>query len=425
MRLLQVLTTVVASAEADTQPRGELEPGIAMLEGAVATLAPSVEPWVDSVLAAPRNATIPYLLAARLGGPSIQRLADYAPTRPFAQILARAMAESVTLELSVFDLDADGAPHTSSLLFVQSVDVFEGTLGEPVGFGTAHGTHEVPAGELRLTVVDPDTERHSVLRISALGAEILPSQVCFLRAEPLGDSVLLDGGSFEFGNPSPDDRSNFLWSLAPEEAYLEPFEIDVHEVSRAELGAFLDQWSTRDDWQQAYGGSLEIPRWYQGGAFADGHLAANRVSFELAVIYANYVGKRLPLEREWEFACSGGGVNPYPWGGEFDPNRVESEVPVPVDGPDSGQTPTGIERMSDNVYEWCADVLVSLGPDEIREMIEFQDVDGEVHLHRVYRGRSVSENSVPPSYSRLGGIRRSNFTGLRCARSPYPRDLAP
>jgi formylglycine-generating enzyme required for sulfatase activity len=96
------------------------------------------------------------------------------------------------------------------------------------------------------------------------------------------------------------------------------------------------------------------------------------VSWHDAKHYAEWVGKRLPTEAEWEFAARGGRVQQrYCWGDELTPNGKhmcniwQGDFPNQNSAEDGyvGTAPArsflkngyGFYNMAGNVWEWCAD----------------------------------------------------------------------
>jgi formylglycine-generating enzyme len=100
-----------------------------------------------------------------------------------------------------------------------------------------------------------------------------------------------------------------------------------------------------------------------------------QISYEDALAYARWAGKRLPTEAEWEFAARGGLEQAtYSWGNELAPHGRKmanvwdgSTKPFPVVGTGSGEThgtsavcayPAngfGLCDMAGNVWQWVAD----------------------------------------------------------------------
>jgi len=215
--------------------------------------------------------------------------------------------------------------------------------------------------------------------------------------------VKLDGGSFLMGT---DTKEGFQrdGEGPVREVALDPFYIDAYPVTNSQFVEFVKATgyqteSERLGWSFVFQGHIPPERydelveatvpganwWCKVGNAdwsrpegPDSNIESRtshpvvHVSWNDALEYCRWAGKRLPTEAEWEYAARGGLEQKlYPWGDELTPdgrhlcNIWQGEFPVldlaedgysapaPVDAfPPNGY---GLYTITGNAWEWCQD----------------------------------------------------------------------
>ncbi len=122
------------------------------------------------------------------------------------------------------------------------------------------------------------------------------------------------------------------------------FWIDEHEVTNAQYRAFVVETNHPPP-----------PHWH-GTDFPEGRedCPVVNVTHEDATAYAEWAGKRLPTEAEWELAARGTDERKWPWGNEPDPDSavLDAPEPAPVQSKPTDRSPYGCYDMAGNVKEW-------------------------------------------------------------------------
>jgi len=227
--------------------------------------------------------------------------------------------------------------------------------------------------------------------------------------------VYIPAGYFVMGTSVEDlYRTGEVNEFPQRDVWVEDYYVDIHEVTNAQYKVFLDSVK------------IEPPsRWVDGnyGIGEDG-LPVVSLKWEDAAAYAEFMGKRLPSEEEWEKAARGVDGRKYPWGNEFDPTRANNgDRLMPVMSFPEGISPFGCYDMAGNAAEWVSgwyepyprteyDVL----PDDIR------DRGGEFDKRkRIYRGgswNSFGKFLRCANRESTGEDRVWAYVGFRCAMDP-------
>ncbi|MFC1482011.1 formylglycine-generating enzyme family protein [Candidatus Neomarinimicrobiota bacterium] len=164
--------------------------------------------------------------------------------------------------------------------------------------------------------------------------------------EPPAGMTGIPGGEFQMGKTGAGDHS------PAHKVIIEGFYLDIFEVTNGEYLEFYQQ--TNRKLPEFWG----IESYHCGDDFPDHPVVG--VSWNDAVAYAEWAGKRLPTEAEWEYAARGSlsGKN-YHGGNDIDTTLANfswkgitrGTLPVGSYAPNG----YGLYDMVGNVVEWVAD----------------------------------------------------------------------
>ncbi|MFC1714834.1 SUMF1/EgtB/PvdO family nonheme iron enzyme [Candidatus Poribacteria bacterium] len=215
------------------------------------------------------------------------------------------------------------------------------------------------------TWVAPDDNGNYMITVYVSDGK-LSAQSSVIIAVSHEGMVFIPAGEFEMG-----DRVGYNDELPVHTVYLDAFYIDKYEVTNAQYALFLNEYGRNNDGnghKLMDIGDEDCLIIRSGNTYTPksgyGNHPAVEVSWHGAGAYAQFYGKRLPTEAQWEKAARGGLVGKrYPIGNSISHDDANYEgiggrdiwretSPVGSFAPNG----YGLYDMAGNVSEWCADV---------------------------------------------------------------------
>ncbi len=260
------------------------------------------------------------------------------------------------------------------LIEAEEVDKVMVWAGDPTYQGDAG--YRMPGTGYRM----PDAGKHKVNILEDFGDyqgkfviqafkdnEMVDEKIVYLEAgtpemltkeavQPLGksrDMVVIPGGTYRFKSYNNDQFIPYP-GISDSIVHLNPFYMDVYPVTNKQYYNFI----------KASGyipaDTTNYLKHWKGDKFPEDLKDHPVVYVDVrdAQAYANWTGKRLPTEAEWQYAAQGIVLLKWPWGNEFDSsmcNNASGKSSSVYDHPE-GKSPFGIQDMTGNVWQLTSDI---------------------------------------------------------------------
>ena len=249
--------------------------------------------------------------------------------------------------------------------------------------------------------------------------------------------VEIPAGYFQMGTGETDTEGHALsmgfekpWYAdeSPQrEVYQNAFYIDEYEVTNRQYYIFCQATDCKP------------PLGWHGQKYPEGQddLPVTGVSFFDATAYAQWVGKRLPTEQEWEKAARGPGGSLYPWGDEMrfsaanvsrSSKKKKGQGLKPVGSHPSGASYYGVHDMIGNVWEWVWDYYQPYPKNQFKSddygknyvVVRGLSHVGVGHFPKGQYKKVVALKARASYREKLHPLTRKSDVGFRCAKDQDP-----
>ncbi|XP_072790774.1 formylglycine-generating enzyme isoform X2 [Taeniopygia guttata] len=315
-------------------------------------------------------------------------------------------------------------------------------LAVPVGTAATPGTPGTPSCGCSAGRAAGDGREAAARRYSAAAGSG--------RSAGRGPMVLIPGGVFTMGTQEPEIQQD--GEGPARRVHLSSFHMDQYEaekfgdsfvfegmLSEAVKADIHQAVAAAPWWLPVKGASWRHPEGPDSSISSRMDHPVLHVSWNDAVAFCTWAGKRLPTEAEWEYSCRGGLENRlFPWGNKLQPkgqhyaNIWQGEFPTNNTAEDGykGTAPVsafppnayGLYNMVGNAWEWTSDWwAVHHSPQELHNPkgpssgTDRVKKGGSYMCHKSYcyryRCAARSQNTPDSSASNLG---------FRCAADSAP-----
>ncbi len=242
----------------------------------------------------------------------------------------------------------------------------------------------------------------------------------YVDIDPAGNKVLMrlvPAGPFTMGSDSGDLDEKPVHIVELPSFYIDTYEVtnDLYQ-SCVNANVCVPPESTTSNSHGSYYGNPQF-----------GSYPVIAVTWEMAKIYCEGRGARLPRETEWEKAARGNDGREYPWGNGIDQtfanyNNFSTGDTTEVGKYEKGKSPYGLYDMAGNVSEWTADWYEPY-PGNPAGTPDYSSDFKYGTIYRVIRGGSWLESKLALRTFDRGGQEPSHSViaiGFRCAIDATP-----
>lgn len=254
------------------------------------------------------------------------------------------------------------------------------------------------------------------------------------RLSPDEKMVYIPPGTFLMGSPIGQGKDN---EHPQHKVSVSGFWMDACEVTNRRFKQFVDAtgyvtdaekrgkgWIWDEEWKEMAGADWRHPKGPSSTIKEIMNHPVVQVSWNDANAYCNWVGKRLPTEAEWEYACRCGTETRYSTGDTIthdDANYFGAEGLDRWDGASPVASfpanPCGIHDMHGNVWEWCQDYFDDTFYSKSAEQNPINEASAP---YRVMRGGAWDYCPLGMRSAYRGAdlpFSASDARGFRCVRS--------
>ena len=215
--------------------------------------------------------------------------------------------------------------------------------------------------------------------------------------------IYVAGGEFLMGSDAGGEAERPAHKVT-----VKPFFIDRYEVTCGDYEKFIEAT-----------GHAAPQGWTNGHHPRDAERKpVTGITWDDANAYANWAGKRLPAEDEWEFAARGTDGRRFPWGNDWGPGVANADATAKghhhaenVGAHPKGPSPFGALDMAGNVWEWTASDLAAYPGGQL---------SAQPGGHKVIRGGSwtSTRDEANTTFRKGCPARGGDYTevGFRCVK---------